>query len=128
MRECVTGLQHIGLPVNDFGVSCKFYDTLGFDKIYETRQPNGGKVAFYRLGNLEMEIYEAGETAGKDGAIDHISLDCTDIDRAFRMVNEAGLPVVSNGIESLPYWDKGIRFFHIKGPAGEKVEFCQKLS
>ena len=127
MRECMTGLQHVGLPVKNYADSCKFYDALGFDKIYETSQPNGDKVAFYRLGNLEMEIYEAADTAGKDGAIDHIALDCSDIDKAFRMVNEAGLPIVSNGIEELPYWDKGIRFFHIKGPAGEKLEFCQKL-
>ncbi len=127
MRSCLSGLQHIGLPTTDYTASCKFYDTLGFDKIYETNQPNGLKVCFYRQGNLEMEIYEADEIAGKDGAFDHVALDCTDIDKAFKKMSEAGYPIVSNGIESLDYWDNGIKFFHVKGPAGEKVEFCQKL-
>ena len=43
----------------------------------ETRQPSGGKMAFYLMGNLEMEIYEADELSEKDGAIDHIALDRT---------------------------------------------------
>lgn len=127
MKECLTGLQHIGLPVRDYAAACKFYNDLGFANIHETRQPNGGKVGFYRLGNLEMEIYEADETAGTDGAIQHIALDCTDIEKAYRKAREMGLPIVSDGIEALDYWKNGIRFFHVKGPAGERVEFCQKL-
>ena len=128
MREYLNGLQHIGLPVGDYAQSCGFYENLGFEKIYETRQPSGGKVAFYLMGNLEMEIYEADELSGNDGAIDHIALDCTDIDRAYKEANALGLTIVSNGIEELPYWEHGIRFFHVKGPNGEKVEFCQKLT
>lgn len=127
MREFLTGVQHIGLPVKDFEKACNFYETLGFENIYESRQPNDGRVAFYRLGNLEMEIYEAAATAGSDGAIDHIAIDCNDIDGAYKSVKESGLPIVSEGIESLPYWSNGIKFFHVRGPAGEKVEFCQKL-
>lgn len=128
MREYLNGLQHIGLPVRDYAQSCGFYEDLGFEKIYETRQPSGGKVAFYLMGNLEMEIYEADKLSGKDGAIDHIALDCTDIDRVYQEANTLGMTIVSNGIEELPYWEHGIRFFHVKGPDGEKVEFCQKLN
>lgn len=127
MRECLTGLQHIGLPVKDYEAARKFYGDLGFENIYETRQPNGGKVCFYRLGNLEMEIYEADDIPGADGAIQHIALDCLDIDRAFERAKKLGLPIVSDGVEKLDYWDNGIKFFHVRGPAGEKVEFCQKL-
>lgn len=127
MREFLTGVQHIGLPVKDFEKSCRFYETLGFENIYETKQPNDGRVALYRLGNLEMEIYEAADTAARDGAIDHIAIDCKDIDGAYKSVKASGLPVVSDGIESLPYWENGIKFFHVRGPAGEKVEFCQKI-
>lgn len=127
MKEWTNGLQHVGLPVKDYAAALKFYDDLGFDPIYETEQPNGGKVAFYRLGNLEMEIYESDEIAGDDGAINHLALDCVDIDKAFAEAQRLGLTIVSDGIESLPYWDNGIRFFHVKGPSGESVEFCQKL-
>lgn len=127
MKEHLTGLQHIGLPVNDYEAACNFYDALGFKNIYETRQPNGGKVGFFRMGNLEMEIYEADATAKRDGSLDHIALDCTDIETAYQKAKAAGLPIVSDGIEALPYWQNGIKFFHVRGPAGEKVEFCQKL-
>lgn len=127
MRENLTGLQHIGLPVEDYGKACDFYKLLGFENIYETSQPNGLKVGFFRLGNLEMEIYEAPATAQKTGSIDHIALDCKNIGKLFDEAKANGLEIVSNGIEDLPYWDKGIRFFHVLGPAGEKVEFCEKL-
>lgn len=127
MREVLTGVQHIGLPTKTFADSCEFYRMLGFEPVYETRQPNGGKVAFYQLGNLQMEIYEADNIADRDGAVDHVSLDCTDIDKAYGEISAMGLPVVSDGIEQLDYWDRGIRFFHVRGPAGEKIEICQKL-
>lgn len=127
MKEYLGGLQHIGLPVRDYNESCGFYEKLGFENVYETKQPSGGKVAFYRMDNLEMELYEADETSGTDGSIDHIALDCTDIDMAWEKAGELGLDIVSDGIQELPYWEHGIRFFHVKGPDGEKIEFCQKL-
>ena len=126
MKEYLNGLQHIGLPVKNYEESCRFYEKLGFENIYETRQPSGGKVAFYLMGNLQMEIYEAEGTTGRDGAIDHIALDCTDINMAYQEACGLGLPIVSDGIEELPYWEHGISFFHVKGPDGEKIEFCQK--
>lgn len=126
MKEYLNGLQHIGVPVKNYEKSCRFYEQLGFENIYTTMQPSGGKVAFYQMGNLQMEIYEADVLSGKDGAIDHIALDCNDIDMAYQQVCDMGLTIVSNGIEELPYWEHGIRFFHVKGPDGEKIEFCQK--
>lgn len=127
MREHLTGLQHIGLPARDYKAASDFYELIGFEKIYETLQPNGLKVGFFRLGDLEMEIYEADATAQKAGAIDHIAIDCKGIDKLFSEAKSKGLKIVSNGIEELPYWQNGIRFFHVEGPAGEKVEFCEKL-
>lgn len=127
MEEMFTGLQHIGLPVKDFDQACEFYKLLGFSCEHSTRQPNGGKVAFYRLGNLQMEIYESDETAGRDGAIDHITLDCNDVEKAWDFAQKEGLPIISDSIEFLPYWDKGIKFFHVRAPAGEKVEFCERI-
>ncbi|MDR3170635.1 MAG: VOC family protein, partial [Treponema sp.] len=62
----------------------------------------------------------------KTGAIDHIAIDTTDIDAAFAEVTKSGLTVVS-AIQSLPFWDKGIKFFKIEGPNKELIEFCQIL-
>lgn len=127
MKEYLNGVQHIGLPTKNYEKAGAFYIGLGFDCIYETLQPNGGKVGFFKQQNLVMEIYEADETAGVDGAIEHIALDCTDIEAAFAEAQGMGLEIVSDGIEALPYWANGIRFFHVKGPDGEKIEFCEIL-
>ncbi|MDD3218748.1 MAG: VOC family protein [Lachnospiraceae bacterium] len=127
MKEYVKGVQHIGLPVKDYDASCAFYKKLDFSCVYETKQPNEGKVGFFQLGNLMMEIYEAEETAGIDGAIDHIALDCADIEAAYEEAGCKNLPILTDGIMELPYWDKGIKYFHVEGPDGEKIEFCQKL-
>ena len=34
--ECIQGLQHIGLPVNDSKKTRAFYESLGFNVVYET--------------------------------------------------------------------------------------------
>ena len=64
---------------------------------------------------------------GKPGAIDHIALDTTDIEAAFAAAKEAGLTMLDDEIHGLPFWANGVKFFTVKGPNGEKVEFCQKL-
>ena len=30
-------------------------------------------------------------------------------------------------VESLPFWENGVKFFTIEGPNREKVEFCEML-
>ena len=122
------GIQHIGLPTNCFDETCAFYKTLGFVCRYETVAPSGVRVAFYELdGSFMMEIYEDSNVAGMSGAINHVSIDCTDIETAFASANAAGLKIVSDGIEALPFWSNGVRFFIIEGPNKERVEFCQVL-
>ena len=85
-------------------------------------------LAFYELdGSFMMEIYEERKVAGMSGAINNIALDCTDIEAAYTAANDAGLRVVSNGIEALAFWKNGVRFFIVEGPNKERVEFCQML-
>ncbi len=121
------GLQHIGIPTDVYDATCRFYEKLGFVCRHENRQPSGGRVAFYEQGGLMLEIYEAEQTAGCPGAVDHIALNATDIEQTYAAAQAAGLTVVSNGIEALPFWERGVRFFIVKGPNSERVEFCQML-
>ena len=65
--------------------------------------------------------------AGQAGAINHFAINCTDIDGAYKLAQEKGYKVVSEGIEALPFWEKGIRFFIIEGPTKERVEIDQIL-
>lgn len=123
----ITGIQHIGLPVSNLENTIRFYEGLGFSVIHRTATPDGVQVAFLKLGSCVLECYQEGPTVGKAGAIDHIALDVVHIEELYNDVKNAGYPITTDGIESLPFWDKGIRYFKTKGPDGESIEFCEIL-
>lgn len=126
LSEFAIGLQHIGLPTNDMATTKAFYEGLGFEAVYETI--NGAeKVAFLRLGDLTIEAYENGQAKLESGAIDHIAINTTDVDAAYRLAEEQGYKIVSSGIEQLPFWENGVKFFIILGPNQERIEFNQYL-
>ena len=121
------GLQHVGIPTKKFDESRDFYQSLGF-KLVNTEDNQGSRVAFYQLGTLMLESWESPQEApGKVGAINHIALDTNDINRAFAEVQKLNVQFVENGIQSLPYWENGIKYFNFYGPNKEIFEVCQKL-
>lgn len=122
----VTGLQHIGLPTNDMAATVAFYQSLGFELAHQAS--NGDeKVCFLKLAGVCIETYENGRAVGTAGAIDHIALDVDDIEAAWDAVRAAGYQPRESGIQTLPFWERGVRFFNIQGPNGETVEFGQIL-
>lgn len=127
MELFMNNIQHIGIPTGKYEESLEFYRKLGFKEKYVTKQPNGRPVAFYELGNMCMEVYDSDEAKECTGAIDHITIDCTDVDKAYEYCVGQGLKICSDGIEALPYWDNGIRFFKVEGPNRETIEICQIL-
>lgn len=126
VKGLCTGLQHIGVPTKCMEDTIAFYKKLGFE-IASEGSFRDGRVVFLKLGDLVIEAYEAEETAGQPGAIDHIALNVTDIEKMLDYVNEQGLNNTDAQIESLPFWDNGVSFFTIQGPNQEKVEFNQYL-
>ena len=118
--------QHIGIPTDCFDKTVSFYQDLGFELEHQVDN-SGQKVGFLRFNHLQLEIYEEKVTAQRAGAIDHIALNCTDIDAAYKTAKEAGFKILSNNIEALPFWQNGIKFLIIEGPNKERVEFCQIL-
>lgn len=126
VKDYVTGIQHLGIPVKDMGETLAFYEELGFEKAFSTVN-NGSQVVFVRQKNLVIELYEEKIIAGKPGAIDHVALDVTDIEHTFQLVKILGYPVLDSEIQFLPFWSHGVKFFTIMGPNGEKVEFSQML-
>ena len=121
------GLQHVGIPTKKFDESRDFYQSLGF-KLVNTENNQGSRVGFYQLGSLMLESWEPPQEApGKVGAINHIALDTNDINRAFTEVQKLNVQFVENGIQSLPYWENGIKYFNFYGPNKEIFEVCQKL-
>ncbi|MDF7639233.1 VOC family protein [Lactobacillus sp. ESL0791] len=122
-----TGLQHVGIPTKEFDKSKQFYEDLGFELV-NTEDNDGSRVGFYQLGALMLESWESpAEAPGKVGAINHIALDTRDIDKAFAKVQKLGVEFVDDGIQNLPYWEHGIKYFNFYGPNKEIFEVCQKL-
>ena len=128
LGDFALGLQHVGLPTNDLKATIAFYEGLGFETVYQVRNEAAGEdVAFLRLKNLTIEAYENGQAAMQSGAIDHIASDVVDVEAAYRLAQEQGYQIVSNGVEFLPFWQKGVKFFILLGPNQERVEFNQYL-
>ena len=121
------GIQHVGVPTDHLENTIHFYEDLGFQVILRTCVPEKNQdVAFLQLGNLVIETYED-PVALCDGSINHIALNCLDIEKAYEAALNQKHLVLSNGIEALDFWERGVRFFIIQGPNKERIEFCQKL-
>mgnify|MGYP000665217247 CR=1 FL=1 len=111
------GIQHVGIPTNH----------LGFQVILRACVPEKNQhVAFLPFGTLVLETSED-PVALCDGAINHIALNCLDIEKAYEAALNQKHLVLSNGIEALDFWERGVYFFIIQGPNKERIEFCQKL-
>lgn len=123
--ENVKGLQHIGIPTNDIDKTTEFYKALGFEVLLETVDGKT-KVAFLELKGLVIETYENNMAALRDGAVDHIALDVSDIEEAYRYVTGLGIRILTE-ITYLPFWDNGVKFFIAEGPNLERIEFAQYL-
>lgn len=124
----ITGLQHIGIPTNNMEKTGAFYGVLGFQIVLRTvNHETDEKVTFLRMGDITLEVYENKKAAMVHGALDHIALNVTDIEKVFRMVKEQGFTMLDTEIQFLPFWERGVKFFTILGPNKEKIEFSQYL-
>ena len=120
--QVLTGVAHIGIPTNDLDKTIAFYKKLGFVSALETvNKAAGERVAFLQLGDLMIETYENHRAAEKAGAIDHVALATTDIEAAFAAAKEAGMHLLHSSIQSLPFWENGVRFFMVEGPNKERI-------
>ena len=127
-RTFITGLQHIGIPTNNMEKTAAFYAELGFQIVLRTVNHEADeKVTFLRMGDVTLEVYENKKAAMVQGALDHIALNVTDIEKVFQMVKEQGFTMLDTEIQFLPFWEQGVKFFTILGPNKEKIEFSQYL-
>ena len=137
LKGNLRGLQHIGLPVTNLERSKAFYSELGFVEIMRTDLPRASEaiqVAMMHHEELTLELYQLEKEERQmianrtDGHIDHLALDVMDIEQAYTEICAAGLEVLEEDAPVfLPFWDQGVKFFTIRGPDGEKVEFNQIL-
>ena len=117
MENYITGIQHIGIPAKDIEASVAFYESLGFKIIYETLLNGTARVVYLEMKGLVIETYETDAPAGMTGAIDHITLDVTDIEAVYALAKEKGYTITDGGgINFLPFWDNGIKYIMLEGP------------
>lgn len=127
LTDYITGIQHVGIPTDDLDETIKFYQLLGFKQVGLFKNGNN-RCAFMKLGDLIIETWEGDQPARSSGAIDHISINTTDVESAFMDAQDQHLNLIDANIQSIPtFWKHGIKFFNIKGPNKEKIEFCQIL-
>jgi lactoylglutathione lyase len=131
-------LQHIGIPVRSLDHTTRFYDLLGFEEVM--RKPfshveGQGICVMMQKGDIMLEFYQLPPSVierevmtRKDGQIDHVAFDVPDIDVAFDTLKTCGFAPLQDAPVHLDFWEKGVRFFHIVGPDGERLEFNQVLS
>ena len=131
------GLQHLGIPVTDLERSKAFYMQLGFTEAMRTdipRQSEPVRVAMMQHENFTIELYQLDQERRQeiaqrtDGHIDHVALNVLDIEQAYAEIKSAGLEILEdNAPVFLPFWEHGVKYFTVRGPDGEKIEFNQIL-
>lgn len=136
LRNNFSGLQHIGIPVSDVDRSMAFYDRLGFDNVMRKDFDDGTgtvRVAMMKRSDVVIELYQLPPDkltmirGRADGRIDHIAFDVEDIENAFEELKRAGLTPLQEAPVKLDFWERGCRYFSIRGPDGEILEFNQIL-
>ena len=82
-------------------------------------EQNGVIIELYQVTRKEMD----GLKNRKDGPVDHIAFDVKDVENAFLQLKGAGFAMIEEKPVFLNFWEKGCKYFTIRGPDGEKLEF-----
>lgn len=133
----LNGMQHIGVYLTDARAAADWYEkNLGFKRLATFTTSGGNEVIFIRSDAVGTTYELVGQVPGtpgydavKDGKalIDHIAYTVDNVEAAYEQAKQDGLEIISE-ITNIPeFWDNGFRYFMVKGPCGEKVEFCKIL-
>lgn len=134
-KSGLLGWDHLAVRVKDLEKTMSFYAGLGFAMTgngYLDTEDGRLYIAFMTCKGFTLELIQlvgaaaADPDTWKNGKIDHLALDVENIQDAFMEARSCGYEVLDYGIHELPLFEHGCRFFTIKGPNGEKIEFNQK--
>ena len=132
----MNGWSHLGIPVSDLDRSITYYSQFGFNQVMLAEIPQDDeavRVAMLERGDFLLEAYQLVAEdleevrTRSDGHIDHIAFGVRDCDQAFGEVRSAGLKTLEDAPVHLPFWEKGVKYFNVRGPDGEKLEFNEKI-
>ena len=93
----INSLQHIGIPVTNIKISEAFYERLGFNNVMQSPFLNNGETGtciMMQRDAMIIEIYQMPEAqladirSRKNGHIDHIAFDISDVDATFALLKK----------------------------------------
>lgn len=116
--------EHIGIIVSDLERSMDFYGRiLGLEQVARRSLEGGTELAFYRLGDMEIELIAGASLNGEgDSVVNHVAFRVNDIDEAVAHLRSHGVKLDNE--EPIDIWDGGkILFF--RGPDNERLELFQ---
>ena len=128
MKE-ITGINHVGLRVRDMDISREFYGQLGFEFIMGPVGPEPVAIVEHSCGvNINL-ILNASQDAPENNILmeadlkypgyTHIALEISDYDSLKNAVEALAIPIT----EEVEY--EGARFFFVRDPDGNVIEFHQ---
>ena len=86
LKILMSVIQHVGIPTNDIEATISFYEKLGFEIALRTvNEEADEKVAFLKLNTLVIETYENKAAKMEAGAIDHVAIDVTDVQKVYEV-------------------------------------------
>jgi len=128
-------LDHIGIAVENLEQSMAFYkDVLGLELHgTETVEEQKVKVAFFPVGDTEIELLESTDPEGpiakfiaaKGQGVQHLAFRVRDIEKVLADLKARGIRL----IDEKPRYGAGgakIAFLHPKATNGVLVELCQR--
>jgi catechol 2,3-dioxygenase-like lactoylglutathione lyase family enzyme len=115
---------YTGLRVRNLARSTRFYERLGFKKVYGGRMQHGGLFVHFRfpgsVHELELNFYPEGnrfyERIRAGTEFDHFGFYAKDMDAWMRHVKRAGAKVVSDFSEGKH------RLIYVRDPDGNWIE------
>lgn len=116
-------LHHINIMVPNLEEAVEHYtNTLGYTEV--ARYVGGMTFVFLSDGQNTYELLE--DSSLEQSSFDHIAYVSRDIEKDYKYYSDLGVTLTEIG--TIPYlFDNGVKYFFIKGAAGERLEFCQEL-
>jgi len=134
-EKMITGLEHIGIAVNDLNEALNVYETILGLKVKKIKVIEEQKIrtALLLAGKIKIELMEPTDDEGpvarfirkKGEGIHHIAFTITDLEDFLRKIKENGIALVDEkpriGAEGYK-----MAFLHPKSTKNVLLELCEK--
>ena len=131
-KKGLQGWSHLAIKIRNLNKSVEFYESLGFKKTSEgyLDTPEGRLIiGFVELNGFVIELIQMCGAGLREleersaGHIDHFALDVKKIQDLFFEMRQTGYCMQQMMVKELSLFQHGIKYFMVKGPDGELIEF-----